>query len=68
MMPGMDGIETLGKLRAKDRRIPVVLLTAYSTYRENFLTWSADAYVVKSGDLTEYKAKLRELTTLRRTA
>lgn len=64
-MPGMDGIETLGKMLAKDRTLPVILNTAYSTYKDNFMTWSADAYVVKSGDLTELKVKIREVRKTR---
>jgi DNA-binding response OmpR family regulator len=60
-MPGMDGIEALGKILAKDRAMPVILNTAFSTYKDNFMTWSADAYVVKSGDLTELKAKIKEV-------
>jgi DNA-binding response OmpR family regulator len=60
-MPGMDGIEALGKILAKDKTMPVILNTASSTYKDNFMTWSADAYVVKSGDLTELKAKIKEV-------
>ncbi len=60
-MPGMDGIEALGKILAKDKSRPVILNPAYSTYKDNFMTWSADAYVVKSGDLTELKAKIKEV-------
>ena len=39
-----------------DNTIPVVLNTAYSSYRDNFLTWAADAYVTKSSDVTELLA------------
>jgi DNA-binding response OmpR family regulator len=60
-MPNMDGIETLGRLLSADRKIPVILHTAYSSYKTNFMTWSADAYVVKSSDLSELKAKIREV-------
>jgi DNA-binding response OmpR family regulator len=60
-MPGMDGIEALGKILAKDKTMPVILNTAYSTYKDNFMTWSADAYVVKSGDLSELKEKIKEV-------
>jgi len=60
-MPGMDGIETLGQVLSRDNTIPVILHTAYSSYKDNFMTWSADAYVVKSSDLTELKAKLKEV-------
>ena len=64
-MPGMDGIEALGKILAKDKTMPVILNTAYSTYKDNFMTWSADSYVVKSGDLTELKAKIKEVLASR---
>lgn len=60
-MPGMDGIETLGHILSRDNTIPVILHTAYSSFKDNFMTWSADAYVVKSADLTELKARLRDV-------
>src|SRR5437870_2358798 len=64
-MPGMDGIEALGKILALDKTMPVILNTAYSTYKDNFMTWSADAYVVKSGDLSDLKAKIKEVLKAR---
>jgi CheY-like chemotaxis protein len=60
-MPGMDGIETLTVMLGKDRHIPIILNTAYSEYRKNFMTWGAEAYVIKSSDLTELKRKIREI-------
>ena len=60
-MPGMDGVETLEALLAADPGLPVILNTAYTTYRENFLTWAAADYVVKSADLTELKASIRRV-------
>ena len=60
-MPDMDGIETLGKILSRDNSIPIILNTAYSTYKDNFMTWSADAYVVKSSDLTELKSTIERL-------
>ena len=50
-MPVMDGLDTLSRLLEVDRKIPVVIHTAYASYRESFASWSADAYVVKSSDL-----------------
>jgi CheY-like chemotaxis protein len=60
-MPGMDGLEALGRLLAEDRKVPVILNSAYSSYKDNFLSWSADAYVVKSSDLTELKRTIKSL-------
>jgi CheY-like chemotaxis protein len=60
-MPGMDGIEALGRILGRDRSIPVVINTAYSSYKDNFMTWAANAYVVKSSDLSELKATIKRL-------
>lgn len=60
-LPGMDGLETMGQVLSKDRKIPVILYSAYSTYQDNFLSWAADAYLVKSADLTELKATIRKV-------
>src|SRR4030043_1088225 len=65
-MPVMDGIETLTVMLGKDRQIPVILNTAYPQYRENFMTWGAAAYVLKSSDLTELKKKIREILDKRK--
>ena len=60
-MPGMDGIEALEKLIGQDRGIPIILNTAYSHYREDFTTWGADAYVVKSSDTSKLKEEIKRL-------
>jgi DNA-binding response OmpR family regulator len=52
-MAGMDGIEALQRILERDSSLPVVLNTAFSSYRDNYLTWAADAYVTKSSDVTE---------------
>jgi DNA-binding response OmpR family regulator len=60
-MAGMDGIEALQRILDRDNTLPVILNTAYSSYRENFLTWSADAYVTKSADVTELLETVKNL-------
>lgn len=60
-MPGMDGIEALNKILGINNQLPVILNTAYSNHKDNYLTWSADAYVVKSSDLTELKEAIRNI-------
>lgn len=61
VMPVMDGMEALGRIVGKERKIPIILNTSYSGYREDFMSWAADAYVTKSADLSELKNKVREL-------
>ncbi len=59
-MPGMDGIETLAKILDIDRQLPVILHTAYSSYKDDFMTWAAEAYVIKSSDLTSLKEHIKQ--------
>jgi len=60
-MPVMDGLEALGKIIGKERNIPVIIHSAYSSYKEDFMSWAADDFVVKSADLAELKGKIRKL-------
>jgi DNA-binding response OmpR family regulator len=60
-MPEMDGIEVLTHLLEKDRRIPLILHSAYPAYKANFLTWGADAFVVKSGLPSELVATVHNV-------
>lgn len=58
-MPQMDGLDAMGKILDRDRRVPVIINTAYSSYKDSFMSWAADAYVIKSGNLEELKHQIR---------
>ncbi len=60
-MPDMDGIEIMNKISYYNNQLPIIINTAYMHYKESFLSWSADAYVLKSSDLTELKSKVAKL-------
>ena len=60
-MPAMDGLEALGKILGLKKEIPIILNTAYSNYKDDFMSWAADAYVVKSSDLTQLKTTIRDV-------
>jgi len=60
-MPGMDGLEALPRILGIKEGLPVIMNTAYSQYQDSFMSWAADAYIVKSSDLTELKEKIKEL-------
>ncbi len=61
VMPVMDGIEALGRIIARHKDIPVILYSAYPHYKDDFMSWAADAYLMKSSDLTELKEMIRHL-------
>ncbi len=60
-MPDTDGIILLGKILARNRSLPVILNSAYASFKSNFMTWCADGFVEKSGDLTELKNKISHI-------
>jgi two-component system cell cycle response regulator DivK len=63
-LPGIDGVETLGRLRRDERTatIPVVALTAQamSGDRERFLDVGFDGYLSKPIDIVELIQGVRE--------
>jgi CheY-like chemotaxis protein len=67
VMPVMDGMEALSRIVGKERKIPIILNTSYPGYRQDFMSWAADAYVTKSSDLGELKKKIRELLERKKT-
>lgn len=57
-MPGKDGIETLRELRAMNRTLPVVMVTAYPDDKENFsnaIKMGISGFFPKQGKLSELK-------------
>jgi DNA-binding response OmpR family regulator len=63
MLPGMDGLKILKKLRAKGRRHPVLILTAKDTLEDRVtgLDLGADDYLVKPFEFKELLARIRAL-------
>jgi len=68
MMPNVDGLETLRRLRANGDDVPVLFLTAKDSVDDRIvgLTSGGDDYVTKPFSLEEVVARLRGL--IRRTA
>ncbi|NIA11752.1 MAG: response regulator [Nitrospiraceae bacterium] len=59
-MPGMSGMDLLNLIRGKYYDLPVILLTAYSSFKKDIAAAACDQYVVKSGDFTELKKRVRK--------
>lgn len=60
-MPKMDGLDFLGRLRDMDKDLPIIILTAYGTHKQDMVVWGAEDYIVKSSDLTELKSKIKNI-------
>ena len=60
-MPGLDGLETLKQVMESPSNPPIILNSAYSYFKDDFSSWAAKAYVVKSSDVSELKARAKEV-------
>lgn len=49
-MPEMDGISVLERMMDMNPRLPVVIHSGYERFKDHFMTWAADAYVVKNSN------------------
>lgn len=57
-MVDYNGLDLLQDIRNRFYDLPVILSTAYDTFKEDMKSIAADFYVVKSFDLTELKKKI----------
>ena len=56
-----DGLAALSGIKKVRRDLPVILNSAYPTFKSDFKSWLADFYVVKSSDLDQLKEKINQL-------
>ena len=56
-----SGLALLQKISQERGQLPVILCTAFCSYRDDFSSWLADAYVVKSSNLDELKEQVRQV-------
>ena len=60
-MKGMDGIETLRKMKEKDSSLPVIIASAYEEYKQDFGSWCSEAYIVKSSDMASFRDTIKKI-------
>jgi len=60
-MVDSNGLDVLQDIRNKYYNLPVILCSAYGSYKVDIKSIAADAYVVKSSDLTELKNKIAQV-------
>ena len=56
-----SGLELLQQIARVRKDLPVILCTAFSSYKDDFSSWLADAYVVKSSDMAELKREVHRI-------
>jgi DNA-binding NtrC family response regulator len=54
-LPDVYGLQLLNDMLSYRRNLPIIINTAYDQFREDFHSWGAEAFVVKSSDLSELK-------------
>ncbi|GEM_PF-99383 len=65
LLPDCSGLQLLDEILLQQRHLPLIINTAYGQFRDNFFAWGADAFVVKSSDLSELKSALERAISSR---
>jgi two-component system response regulator (stage 0 sporulation protein F) len=60
-MKGLDGIETLRKMKERNADLPVIISSAYEEYKNDFGSWCSDAYIVKSSDIDSLRTAVKKI-------
>ncbi|MDR1049602.1 MAG: response regulator [Deltaproteobacteria bacterium] len=60
-MVDYNGLDLLQDIRNKFYDLPVILCSAYDTFKDDMKSIAADHYVVKSFDLSELKQRIKEV-------
>ena len=60
--PSPDSLvrQAMQDILSRQRFLPIIINTGYELLRYNFQCWAAEAFVVKSADLTELKGVLAQ--------
>lgn len=61
ILPGVSGIEVVLKVKSSNPRLPVIIHTDWHLYKNNYLAWIADEFLIKSGDTNELVSAVRKL-------
>ena len=56
-----SGLDLLQKIVKERHEMPVILCSAFSFYKDDFASWLADGYVVKSSDPTELIEEIKRV-------
>jgi len=65
-MPGVSGLELLPRIHELHPGMPVIIHTAYGSYRDDFISWLADMFIVKSPDAGNLVEAVEDLLSRQR--
>ena len=57
-LPDMEWPQLMERMLARQQHPPIIINTAYEQWRHDFHSWGAEAYIVKSSDLSDLKRAL----------
>ena len=62
-LPDISGLRLLEQFRAKAEynSTPIIINSGYSHLKSDFISWLADAFVVKKPDIRELKETVKEI-------
>ena len=60
----VDGLKVLQEIKRFNKDIPVILNSAYETFKSDFSSWVADAYLIKTSNLDQLKIHVKKLLNL----
>jgi DNA-binding response OmpR family regulator len=56
-----NGLDLLRQIVDTRGSIPTILISSYPAYKDDFRSWLADAFLIKSGDITEFRDTIIEV-------
>lgn len=60
-LKGESGVDILGRVVKEYKGVKTLMATAYAAYQDDFSTWSADGYWVKSQDTDSLKEEIKKI-------
>jgi two-component system, response regulator, stage 0 sporulation protein F len=62
-LPEISGLRLLQQVRSLDKKVPIILCTAYDSFRTDYEVWSGEVadYIVKPVKLTELVEKIKKI-------
>ena len=66
VMPGLDGLDVLGKIREVDKTLPIVMLTAYGTSErvKEAMELDVAGFIPKGASVKEATSKIRTVLNI----